>query len=99
MTEPEIIAALRLQAIPNIGDITAKKLIAHCGESKLQFLRINCSHLLKIEGIGQLTLKGLHRFNPFGRSRSRVPLYYSTTRLPFTYFEGRGLPYLFKTLY
>ena len=29
MTEPEIIAALRLQNIPNIGDVTAKKLIAH----------------------------------------------------------------------
>jgi len=30
MTTTELIAVLRLQRVPNIGDITAKKLIAHC---------------------------------------------------------------------
>jgi len=59
MTEPEIIAALRLQAIPNIGDITAKKLISHCG-SPMAVFKDKLHHLLKIEGIGQFTLKGLH---------------------------------------
>lgn len=59
MTEPEIIAALRLQAIPNIGDITAKKLISHCGSPTAVF-KDKPQHLLKIEGIGQFTLKGLH---------------------------------------
>jgi DNA processing protein len=59
MTEPEIIAALRLQAIPNIGDITAKKLISHCG-SPTAIFKDKPQHLLKIEGIGRFTLKGLH---------------------------------------
>ncbi|NAY91593.1 DNA-protecting protein DprA [Muricauda sp. JGD-17] len=61
MTEPEIIAALRLQAIPNIGDITAKKLIARCG-SPMAVFKDKRQHLLKIDGIGQQTLKGL--FDP-----------------------------------
>lgn len=59
MTTDELIAVLRLQNIPNIGDVTAKKLITHCGgpsavfEDKLQ-------SLLKIDGIGTYTIKGLH---------------------------------------
>ncbi|WP_437396003.1 DNA-processing protein DprA [Flagellimonas lutimaris] len=59
MTEPEIIAALRLQSIPNIGDVTAKKLIAHCGSPKAVF-EDKPHHLFKIDGIGKMTLKGLH---------------------------------------
>lgn len=58
MTEPEIIAALRLQSIPNIGDVTAKKLIAHCGSPSAIF-EDKLQHLLKIDGIGKMTLKGL----------------------------------------
>ncbi|WP_318311144.1 DNA-processing protein DprA [Flagellimonas crocea] len=58
MTEPEIIAVLRLQKIPNIGDVTAKKLIAHCGSPSAIF-EDKLYHLLKIDGIGKMTLKGL----------------------------------------
>ncbi|WP_108245563.1 DNA-processing protein DprA [Muricauda brasiliensis] len=58
MTEPEIIAALRLQSIPNIGDVTAKKLIAHCGSPSAIF-EDKLQHLLKIDGIGKMTLKDL----------------------------------------
>ncbi len=58
MTEPEIIAALRLQAVPNVGDVTAKKLIAHCG-SPIAVFEEKRQHLLKIEGIGTFTLNGL----------------------------------------
>ena len=59
MTEPEIIAALRLQSIPNIGDVTAKKLISHCGSPTAVF-EDKLHHLLKIDGIGKMTLKGLY---------------------------------------
>ena len=37
MTTNELLALLRLQNIPNIGDVTAKKLIAHCGSPKAIF--------------------------------------------------------------
>ena len=37
MTIDELTAVLRLQNVPNIGDITAKKLIAHCGGPEAVF--------------------------------------------------------------
>lgn len=58
MSKDEIIALLRLQSIPNIGDITAKKLIGHCGSPAAIFSN-KVSSLLKIDGIGKFTLKGL----------------------------------------
>ena len=59
MTKDELVAALRLQKIPNIGDITAKKLIAHCGSPKAVFLD-KMKALTKIDGIGSFTVKNLH---------------------------------------
>ena len=58
MTENELIAILRLQNIPNIGDVTAKRLISYCGSPSAIFSdKVN--HLRKIEGIGEKTLHGL----------------------------------------
>jgi len=59
VTDKELINLLRLQQIPNIGDITAKKLIMHCGHQNAIF-EDKLHHLLKIEGIGSYTLKNLH---------------------------------------
>ncbi len=59
MTTTELIATLRLQSIPNIGSVTAKKLIAHCGSSSAIF-EVNKEYLLKIDGIGSLKLKNLY---------------------------------------
>ena len=58
MTDTEIIATLRLQRIPNIGDITAKKLIATCGGPSAVFFDKR-EHLLQIEGVGSWTISGL----------------------------------------
>ena len=59
MTTDELIAVLRLQSIPNIGDVTAKKLISHCGSPTAVF-DDKLQNLLKIDGIGSFTIKGLH---------------------------------------
>lgn len=59
LSNAELVAILRLQHIPNIGDITAKKLIAHCGSAQAIF-EDKRSHLLKIDGIGTYTLTGLY---------------------------------------
>ncbi len=59
MTKNEIVAVLRLQNIPHIGDISSKKLIASCGSPEAVFLQKG-SHLAKIDGIGQVTIRGLH---------------------------------------
>jgi len=58
MSKDEIIALLRLQGVPNIGDITAKKLIGYCGSPSAIFSD-KLSALLKIDGVGRHTLKGL----------------------------------------
>ncbi len=54
MTTDELIAVLRLQNIPNIGDVSAKKLIAHCG-SPAAIFNDKLQNLLKIDGIGTFT--------------------------------------------
>ena len=90
MTEPEIIAALRLQAIPNIGDITAKKLIAHCGSPKAVF-EDKKHHLLKIDGIGTQTLKGLH--DPIYLKEAEAEYeFISKEKINATYFMEDGYP-------
>ncbi|NAS10925.1 DNA-processing protein DprA [Poritiphilus flavus] len=60
MTASELLSALRLQRIPNIGDITAKKLISYCGSPEAVFSDSKRS-LSKIEGIGTFTLHELHK--------------------------------------
>lgn len=59
MTENEIIAWLRLQAVRNVGDITAKKLIAHYGSPSAVFTD-EMRKLLRIHGIGNTILKELY---------------------------------------
>ncbi|MEX0274013.1 MAG: DNA-processing protein DprA [Flavobacteriaceae bacterium] len=59
LSENELVALLRLQAIPHIGDITAKKLIAHCGSAEALFSEPR-RHLLKIGGVGTHTLRELY---------------------------------------
>ncbi|OZV70775.1 DNA-processing protein DprA [Winogradskyella aurantia] len=58
MTEEELIYALALQHVPKIGSTIAKKLINHCGSPKA-VLNERKSKLLKIDGIGSITLEGL----------------------------------------
>ncbi len=59
MSENELIALLRLQRIPHIGDINAKKLIDRCG-SALTVFEEKKETLLKIEGIGTYALQYLY---------------------------------------
>lgn len=59
MNENEIIAVLRLQNAPNIGDVTAKKLISHCGSAEAVF-SAKLHQLQKIDGIGSYTVRGIH---------------------------------------
>lgn len=59
MTTTELIATLRLQNIPNIGSVTAKKLISHCGSASNIFTAPK-EQLLKIDGIGTLKLKNIY---------------------------------------
>lgn len=57
--EIELFSLLRLQAIPYIGDQTAKKLIDLCGSAEEVF-RTKKSQLLKLEGVGTRMLRDLY---------------------------------------
>jgi DNA processing protein len=59
ISKDELIAILRLQKIPNIGDVLAKKLIAHCGNPRAIF-EDKLQNLLKIDGVGTYTLKDIY---------------------------------------
>lgn len=94
MTEPEIIAALRLQAIPNIGDVTAKKLIAHCGCPAAVF-DDKVQHLLRIEGVGRFTLKGLHDTTYLNAAEAEYN-FLSTEGIAISYFMEEDYPHYLK---
>ncbi len=58
MNDKELIYVLALQNVPKIGDITAKKFIAHCGSAEA-VLKEKKSNLMKIDGIGSAVLSDL----------------------------------------
>ncbi len=58
LNDIELLSLLRLQAIPYIGDQTAKKLIAVCGNAEEVF-RTKKTHLLNLEGIGLRIVRDL----------------------------------------
>lgn len=59
MSDNDLLHVLALQHVSGIGDVTAKKLIAHCGSAEHVF-KEKKAHLLKIDGIGTLTLDKLY---------------------------------------
>jgi DNA processing protein len=60
MTQDELLYALALQRVPNIGDVIAKKLLSACNNSPKQVFEAHKKKLLEIDGIGTYTLKELH---------------------------------------
>jgi len=58
MSENKLLYTLALQHVPKIGDITAKKLISHCGSAEAVF-KEKKQNLLKIDGIGSIVLSEL----------------------------------------
>ena len=50
---------LALQHVPNLGDSTARKLIRHAGSAEAVF-KEKKANLLKIDGIGNFKIEGLH---------------------------------------
>jgi DNA processing protein len=94
MTKDELIAILRLQNIPHIGDITAKKLIAHCGSPMAVFLDKK-GHLEKIEGIGSVTLSGLHNKKHLQKAEIEYE-FIIKNGISYSYFEDLGYPSYLK---
>ena len=94
MTTDELIAVLRLQNIPNIGDVSAKKLIAHCGSPSAIFNE-KFQNLLKIDGIGSFTIKGLHDTEHFEAAEKELQ-YIQDHDIAYSYFTDSDYPRYLK---
>jgi DNA processing protein len=90
MIKDELIAVLRLQNIPNIGDVSAKKLITHCGSAMAVFSD-RSSHLLKIDGIGQITVRGMHDAEHLEAAEEEYQ-YIHDNNVDYFYFSDREYP-------
>jgi DNA processing protein len=71
MNPTQLHYALALQAVPNIGDITAKKLIQHCGSPEAVF-KTSKQALQSIDGIGTVIIKALQHSNTLKNCRKRT---------------------------
>jgi len=94
LAENELIAVLRLQNIPNIGDVIAKKLIAHCGSPTAVFSD-KLPNLLKIDGIGTYTIKGLHDAEHLEAAESEYR-YMQQKGILYSYFMNSDYPTYLK---
>ncbi|MFT4831981.1 MAG: DNA processing protein [Psychroserpens sp.] len=94
MTSDELIAVLRLQSIRNIGDVTAKKLISHCG-SAAEVFNTKANHLLKIDGIGTHTLKNLQNKAHYESALAEME-FIQKQNIGHTYFRDEDYPTYLK---
>ena len=89
-TADELLAILRLQHIPNIGDVLAKKLIAHCGSPSAVFEEKR-EALLKIDGIGTHTIKYLFNAAHLKAAEAEYS-YIISNNIQYTYFRDAEYP-------
>ncbi|MET7028828.1 DNA-processing protein DprA [Sediminicola luteus] len=94
MTSDELIAVLRLQSIPNIGDVTAKKIISHCGSAAEVFSQ-KAHHLLKIDGIGTHTLRNLQDKIHLEAAIAELE-FIQSQNIDYTYFKDEDYPNYLK---
>ncbi len=90
MIKDEFIAALRLQCVPSVGDILAKKLIAHCGSPAAVFSE-KSEYLLKIAGIGSRIVAGLKDVSHL-RAAEREYSFVEEHQIAYSYFEEESYP-------
>ncbi|NNC49621.1 MAG: DNA-protecting protein DprA [Flaviramulus sp.] len=90
MTENDLLYTLALQHVPNIGDITAKRLINHCGSAEL-VLKEKKQNLLKIDGIGSVILSDLFKTHHLIEAEKEIE-FIKTNNIKATYFKDDNYP-------
>ncbi|MDT0558106.1 DNA-processing protein DprA [Ichthyenterobacterium sp. W332] len=90
MTETELLYTLALQHVPKIGALTAKRLIAHCGSAEA-VLKEDTTRLLKIDGIGTLTIKGLFDISHLKEAEEELK-FIKNNAISCLYFEDPNYP-------
>ena len=94
MNRPQLLYALALQAVPNIGDITAKKLIHHCGSPEAVFKESKAT-LSKIKGISTRNIKNIHESTPLKEAEKELNFMEKESIQGF-YFEDSNYPFKLK---
>ncbi len=90
MTENDLLYTLALQHVPNIGDITAKRLIGHCGSAEA-VLKEKKHNLLKIDGIGSVVLGDLFKTHHLKEAEKEIQ-FIKENQLKVLYFKGDSYP-------
>lgn len=90
MTENDLLYTLALHHIPNIGDITAKRLISHCGSAEA-VLKEKKQNLLKIDGIGQITLSDLFEAKHLKVAEKEID-FITSNGIKVSYFKDESYP-------
>ena len=90
MKDLELFYLLALHHVPKVGDITAKKLIAHCG-SPQSVLEESKKNLLKIEGIGSVIVDEILNKNHLDLAEKELQ-YIQNKKIKVTSFEDVDYP-------
>ena len=90
MLEEELLAVLTLQKAKGVGDIIAKKLIAHCGSAKSVFSEKKGT-VAKINGVGSSKIQYL--FNKENKIQAEQELNYILKHtVPYCYYQDAKYP-------
>ncbi len=90
MTKTDMLYTLALQHVPNIGAITAKKLIGFCGSPEA-VLKEKKQNLLKIDGIGEFILSQLFQKNHVLEAEKELQ-FIEDNNIKATYFKASNYP-------
>lgn len=90
MNENDLLYTLALQHVPNIGDITAKRLMAHCGSAEA-VLKAKKEDLLKIDGIGTVTISDLFKTHHL-REAEKEMRFIEENNIAVSYFKDKDYP-------
>ena len=90
MSKNNLLHILALQHVPNVGDITAKKLISHCGSVEAVFNEKK-HNLLKIDGIGNFVINDLFNKEHFLAAEKELE-YIHENKIKTLYFTDADYP-------
>lgn len=90
MTENDLLFTLALQHVPNIGDVTAKRLISNCGSAEA-VLNEKKQNLAKIDGIGQVILGELFQTHHLKEAEKEL-VFIKENSIKVTHFQGDDYP-------
>ena len=90
MTENELLYTLALQHVPKIGDITAKRLIGHCGSAQLVFNEKK-QNITKINGIGRVVISDLFNNDHLKAAEAELQ-FINDNKIKVSYFKDDNYP-------